>query len=70
MISKGLIPPVKGGRADQLPAKERNAVMLQASRALGHSRVSITPAYSGSFAISVNPRIVTVPTPLPGTASG
>jgi len=70
MISKGLIPPVKGGRADQLPAKERNAVMLQASRALGHSRVSITRAYSGSFAISVNPRIVTVPTPLPRTASG
>jgi hypothetical protein len=31
--------------------------MLQASRALGHSRVSITPAYSGSFSISVTPQL-------------
>jgi site-specific recombinase XerD len=58
MISKGLIPAVKGGRADQLPPGQRDAVMLQASRALGHSRISITPAYSGAFAISVTPRVV------------
>ena len=57
MISQGLIPPVKGGRADQLPPAQRDAVMLQASRALGHSRVSITPAYSGSFSISVTPQL-------------
>ena len=57
MISKGLIPPVKGGGNDQMSVKERNAVMLQASRALGHSRVSITPAYSGSFSISATPQL-------------
>jgi site-specific recombinase XerC len=68
MISKGLIPPVKGGRADQLPPGQRNAVLLQASRALGHSRVSITPAYSGSFAISVTPRVMCSTTDRPSEA--
>jgi site-specific recombinase XerC len=57
MISQGLIPPVKGGGNDQMSVEERKGVMLQASRALGHSRVSITPAYSGSFSISVTPQL-------------
>lgn len=68
MISMGLVPPVKGGHADQLPPAQRNAVMLQASRALGHSRVSITPAYSGSFAISVTPRVMRSTTDRPAEA--
>lgn len=49
MLSFGLIPPVKGGTADQMPKEERTRIERIASEALGHSRPNITAAYAGSF---------------------
>jgi len=59
MIRMGLIPAVKGGTKDQMPTERRDLVFRYASRLTGHSRASITCAYSGSFHKAVAPEPTT-----------
>ena len=47
MESKGLVPSVRGGEANQLPAEQEKRVREEVSQQLGHNRPQITTAYSG-----------------------
>jgi site-specific recombinase XerC len=49
MVSRGLVPLVKGGEVGQLPKEQELEIRLEASQRLGHNRVGITTAYSGAF---------------------
>jgi hypothetical protein len=46
----GLLPPTLGGKRDQMPKEDREKIQMQVSESLGHSRVSVTTSYYGSFA--------------------
>jgi site-specific recombinase XerD len=48
-LLKDLIPPTLGGTGGQKPRGDIDVVRLQVSEALGHSRLSVTGAYYGSF---------------------
>jgi integrase len=48
-LLKGLIPPTLGGNAGQMPKDDIDLKRLQVSELLGHSRISVTGAYYGSF---------------------
>jgi integrase len=48
-LLKGLIPPTLGGTAGQMPPDDIYVARAQVSESLGHSRVSITGAYWGTF---------------------
>lgn len=64
MISRGLLPAVKGGEATQMEKADRKAVEIYASRSLGHSRAGITAAYAGSFfRTPVLPDAIDIPVP-------
>jgi len=49
VLLKDLIPPTLGGTGGQKPRGDIDVVRLQVSESLGHSRLSITGAYYGSF---------------------
>ena len=44
-----LIPPTLGGTGGQMPTEDRDLKRVQVSELLGHSRMSVTGAYYGSF---------------------
>jgi integrase len=48
-LLKGLIPPTLGGTPGQMPRDDLDLMRLQVSEQLGHSRISITGAYYGTF---------------------
>lgn len=48
-LLKGVIPPTLGGTAGQMLREDLNLARLQVSESLGHSRISVTGAYYGSF---------------------
>ena len=48
-LLSGLIPTTLGGTPGQMPRDEMEVIRLQNSESLGHSRLSVTPAYYGSF---------------------
>ena len=48
-LLKGLIPPTLGGTPGQMPREDIDHAREQVSEKLGHSRISITPPYYGSF---------------------
>jgi integrase len=48
-LLRGLIPPTLGGTGGQMAKEDIALVRLQVSEELGHSRVSVTGAYYGSF---------------------
>jgi len=49
MLSKGLMPSVKGEQEVELSPDEQMKIRLETSQRLGHYRVSITTAYSGKI---------------------
>lgn len=49
LILRGLMPPSLGGKADQMPKAQREAIILDASNKLGHNRLNVLGAYVGSF---------------------
>lgn len=54
-LVKSLIPPTLGGTAGQMPRDESEVVRLGLSESLGHSRISITNPYIGSFGRDYTP---------------
>ncbi len=48
-LLNGLIPPTLGGTPGQMPRDEMEVIRLQNSESLGHSRLTVTPAYHGSY---------------------
>jgi len=48
-LLKGLIPPTLGGTPGQMPRDKMEVIRLQNSESLGHSRLSVIPAYHGSY---------------------
>lgn len=48
-LLRDLIPPTLGGTSGQMPREDLDLARLQVSEQLGHSRISITGAYYGSF---------------------
>jgi len=48
-LLRDLIPPTLGGTPGQRPREDLDLTRLQVSEQLGHSRISITGAYYGSF---------------------
>lgn len=48
MESYGLVPPVKGGEADQMEDEIEQDIKMEVSKRLGHNRTGITAAYYGS----------------------
>lgn len=54
-LLRGLIPPTLGGTGGQMEKEDINLVRLQVSEKLGHSRVSVTGAYYGSFGRNAAP---------------
>jgi integrase len=49
-LRRGLLPPTLGGQRDQMSKEARENIQMQVSESLGHSRVSVTTSYYGSFA--------------------
>ena len=56
-LLRGLIPPTLGGTGGQMDKEEIEVVRLQVSEELGHSRISVTGAYYGSFGRNVRPDV-------------
>jgi integrase len=54
-LIRNLIPPTLGGTAGQMPRDESEVVRLELSESLGHSRISITNPYIGSFGRNYTP---------------
>jgi integrase len=54
-LLRGLIPPTLGGSGGQMDKDDRDVIRLQVSEALGHSRLSVTGAYYGSFGRNNDP---------------
>ncbi|WP_323144917.1 tyrosine-type recombinase/integrase [Massilia phyllosphaerae] len=54
-LLRGLVPPTLGGTGGQMPAGDRDVIRLQLSESMGHSRLSITGPYVGSFGRDVSP---------------
>ena len=50
-----VIPPTLGGTGGQMPKEDLNLKRLKVSELLGHSRISITAAYYGSFGRDTTP---------------
>jgi site-specific recombinase XerD len=48
-LLKDLIPPTLGGTPGQMDREDMNVIRAQVSESLGHSRISVTGAYYGSF---------------------
>lgn len=48
-LLKDIIPPTLGGTAGQMAREDLNVGRMQVSESLGHSRLSVTNAYLGSF---------------------
>ena len=48
-LLRGLVPPTLGGSGGQMEIGDRDVIRLQLSESLGHSRLSVTGAYWGSF---------------------
>lgn len=48
-LLKGFVPMTLGGTGGQMPRDELDVARLQVSELLGHSRLSVTGAYYGSF---------------------
>lgn len=48
-LLSGLIPMTLGGTPGQMPRDRMTVIRLQNSESLGHSRLSVTPAYYGTF---------------------
>jgi integrase len=48
-LLKSMIPPTLGGTSNQMPRDDLNVLRSQVSEQLGHSRISVTGAYYGSF---------------------
>jgi len=48
-LLKDFIPPTLGGTPGQMDREDLNVARLQVSESLGHSRLSVTTAYYGSF---------------------
>lgn len=51
----GMIPPTLGGSAGQMSKGDLDVTRAQVSELLGHSRVSVTGSYYGSFGRDVTP---------------
>ena len=51
----GLVPPVLGGKKDQMAPAQREVIQQRLSENLGHNRIRVTGAYIGSFRVS--PRV-------------
>ncbi|UUZ66307.1 hypothetical protein LP417_35425 (plasmid) [Polaromonas sp. P1-6] len=49
LLLRGLVPPSLGGAKTQMPKAERDAILLEASNALGHVRPQVLSAYAGTF---------------------
>jgi hypothetical protein len=54
-LLKSLIPPTLGGTAGQMPKEDIDLMRAQVSESLGHSRISVTGAYYGSFGRNATP---------------
>lgn len=54
-LLRGLVPPTLGGTGGQMEVGERDTIRLQLSESLGHSRLSISGAYWGSFGRNKTP---------------
>lgn len=54
-LLKSLIPPTLGGTSAQMPKEDIDLVRAQVSESLGHSRISVTGAYYGSFGRNTTP---------------
>lgn len=54
-LLRGLVPPTLGGTGGQMDVGDRDVIRLQASESLGHSRLSVTGAYWGSFGRNKTP---------------
>jgi integrase len=54
-LIRNLIPPTLGGTAGQMPRDDSDAARLEVSEYLGHSRLSITNPYFGSFGRDYTP---------------
>lgn len=54
-LLKNLIPATLGGTGGQMPRGDSDVVRLQVSESLGHSRMSVTSAYFGSFGRNTAP---------------
>jgi site-specific recombinase XerC len=49
LLLRGLVPPSLGGAKAQLFKVDRDAILLEASHALGHGRPQVLSAYCGTF---------------------
>jgi site-specific recombinase XerD len=49
LLLRGLVPPSLGGAKAQMHKVERDAILLEASHALGHGRPQVLSAYAGTF---------------------
>ena len=49
LLLRGLVPPSLGGAKAQMSKVERDAILLEASNALGHGRPQVLSAYAGTF---------------------
>lgn len=54
-LLRGLVPPTLGGTCGQMDVGDRDVIRLQLSETLGHSRLSVTGAYWGSFGRNQTP---------------
>lgn len=54
-IIAGMIPPTLGGTGGQMAKDDLDVTRAQVSELLGHSRISITHSYYGSFGRNVKP---------------
>jgi site-specific recombinase XerD len=54
-ILQGLIPATLGGTPGQMPKGDRDVIQLKVSESLGHSRLSVTGAYVGSYGRDTTP---------------
>lgn len=48
-LAAGMIPPTLGGKSGQMDKADLDIIRAQVSEKLGHSRISVTVAYYGSF---------------------
>jgi integrase len=54
-ILKGLVPATLGGTGGQMPKGDRDVIRLKLSESLGHSRLSVTSPYLGSYGRDTTP---------------